>query len=76
MYSQCFFPGIFIAFISFYRYEELVEKEEVNFQQQRRRLYTEAAQERQKLADKIHQQKTLFEKQLMKINEEHQRCVM
>ncbi len=53
------------------RYEKLVEQEEVNFQQQRRKLYTELAQEKQKMADEVQRQRELFEVRLTEVKEKH-----
>ena len=54
----------------YYRYEKLAEQEEVNYQQQRRRLFGEVQQEKEKLAAQFHQQKITLEQQQREMEEE------
>ena len=44
-----------------YRYEKMAEQEELNYQQQRRRLFGEVAQEKEKMAEQLHTQKGSFD---------------
>ncbi len=56
-----------------YRYEKMAEQEELNYQQQRRRLYGEVAQEKEKMADQLHRQKATFDLKLKETLELHER---
>lgn len=55
------------------RYEKLAEQEELNYQQQRRKLFGEVQQEKEKLAAQFHQQKVTLEQQQREMEEEKQR---
>ena len=55
------------------RYEKLAEQEELNYQQQRRRLFGEVQQEKEKLASQFHQQKVNLEQQQREMEEEKER---
>lgn len=46
------------------RYEKMAEQEELNYQQQRRRLFAEVAQEKEKMAEQFQRQKTNSDLQL------------
>lgn len=55
------------------RYEKMAEQEELNYQQQRRRLFGEVAQEKEKLADQFQKQKTTSDLKLKENAEFHDR---
>ena len=55
------------------RYEKMAEQEELNYQQQRRRLFAEVAQEKEKLADQFIKQKATFELQIKEKDQLHLR---
>lgn len=55
------------------RYEKMAEQEEVNYQQQRRRLFGEVAQEKDKLADQFLKQKANLDLQIKENAELHER---
>lgn len=55
------------------RYEKMAEQEELNYQQQRRRLFAEIAQEKEKMADQMHRQKKTLDLQLKENHELHDR---
>lgn len=55
------------------RYEKLAEQEELSYQQQRRKLFAEVAQEKEKVADQFQRQKATFDLQLKENTELHDR---
>ena len=55
------------------RYEKLAEQEEVSYQQQRRKLFGEVQQEKEKLATQFHQQRQFLEQQQREMTEEKER---
>ena len=57
----------------FCRYEKLAEQEELNYQQQRRRLFGEIAQEKEKLAEQSLRQKATLDLKLKENAELHDR---
>ena len=54
----------------------MAEQEELNYQQQRRRLFGEVAQEKDKLADQFQKQKAAFDLKLKENTELHDRYIM
>ena len=52
------------------RFEKLAEQEELNYQQQRRRLYADVQQEKDKLATQFHQQKEHLEQRYREMQHE------
>ena len=54
----------------------MAEQEELNYQQQRRRLFTEVAQEKEKIADQMHRQKSALDRQLQENNGLHDRSLV
>ena len=57
------------------RYEKMAEQEELNYQQQRRRLFGEVAQEKEKMAEQLHRQKENFNLKQKETLELHNRYV-
>ena len=55
------------------RFEKLAEQEELNYQQQRRRLYADVQQEKDKLATQFHQQKEHLEQRYRDMQHEQDR---
>jgi len=55
------------------RYEKMAEQEELNYQQQRRRLFGEVAQEKEKLAEQLLREKTKYDLQLKETFDLHSR---
>ena len=53
----------------------MAEQEELNYQQQRRRLFAEVAQEKEKMAEQLQRQKTTFDLQLKENTALHERYV-
>ncbi len=53
----------------------MAEQEELNYQQQRRRLFGEVAQDKEKIADQFHRHKATFDLQLKENLELHNRSV-
>ena len=47
------------------RYEKLAEQEELNYQQQRRRLFAEIEQEKERLAQQNLQERTQLDRELL-----------
>ena len=56
-----------------HRYEKLAEQEELGYQQQRRRLYAEVQQEKDRLAEQSHQQQAALEQTLREMRESGER---
>jgi hypothetical protein len=55
------------------RYEKMAEQEELNYQQQRRRMFAEVAQEKEKLAEQFQKQKMTSDLKLKEAADIHER---